>query len=150
MDAERYHLAQANYSFWKRDVRPEYVQQFIDQLDEVNLLAESWPGFVWRYISGPGDPLVTAAFSSERAIFNMSVWNSVGQLKDFAFRGRHGGIMKQKAVWFDRLPGVTSILWWVPAGYRPTVAEAKGKIDLINEQGASRDVFTFARMFDPD
>lgn len=150
MKSVRHHLAQANYSFWKPDVRSEHVQDFVDQLDEVNALAENCPGFVWRYVSGPGDPLVLQAFSNERAIFNMSVWETPEHLQDFAFRGRHSGLMKQRATWFDRLPGISSILWWIPAGHRPTVAEAKYRIDMINAQGASPDVFTFATMYFPD
>lgn len=150
MPSNVYHLAQANYSLWKPDVDPRAVETFVGQLDEVNALAEDCPGFIWRYVSGPGDAAVTAAFAHERAIFNMSVWLSPEHLREFAFQGRHSTIMKRRADWFERLSGQASVMWWVPSGQRPTVVQAKQKIDLINRLGPSPGAFSFARLYYPD
>ena len=146
MPALHYHLAQANYSLWKPDIDPREVRTFTERLDAVNALAERSPGFVWRYVSAPGDPEVIATFNNSRAIFNMSVWLSPQQLQAFAFQGAHGAIMKRRSEWFESLPGAASVLWWVPAGHRPTVQEAWQKIDTINRHGPATDAFSFATL----
>jgi hypothetical protein len=38
-------------------------------------------------------------------------------------------------------------LWWVRKGRRPTVAEAIAKLDLLRENGPTKDAFTFKNAF---
>jgi hypothetical protein len=40
-------------------------------------------------------------------------------------------------------------LWWVPAGHRPTVAEAIAKLELLRAKGPTVDAFTFRKAFPP-
>jgi hypothetical protein len=41
------------------------------------------------------------------------------------------------------------VLWWVPAGYTPTVAEAIGRLELLRRHGPSPQAFTFRSLFPP-
>lgn len=140
-------LAQANYSVWRSDVDPAQAKGFIDRIDEVNLLAERSPGFVWRYVSVEDDPQVLAQFGDRRVIFNMSVWESLDQLKRFAFTHTHAEVMKGRAQWFERRPESMSVLWWVCPGHRPSVAEARRRFTLLDTRGPGHEAFTFARVF---
>jgi len=38
-------------------------------------------------------------------------------------------------------------LWWVPVGHRPSVAEAKAKLERLRAEGSSPDAFTFKKPF---
>jgi Domain of unknown function (DUF3291) len=40
-------------------------------------------------------------------------------------------------------------MWWIPAGERPTVAEAKLRLDEITANGASERAFNFKQRFAP-
>lgn len=39
------------------------------------------------------------------------------------------------------------VLWWVAAGYIPSVEEAKVKLTHLNQNGATPLAFTFAKRF---
>jgi hypothetical protein len=43
------------------------------------------------------------------------------------------------------------VLWWVPAGHVPTVAEGTTKLTELERNGPTPAVFTFKQLFDaPD
>jgi Domain of unknown function (DUF3291) len=39
------------------------------------------------------------------------------------------------------------VLWWVPAGHLPDVAEAKERLDLLRRVGPSPAAFTFRALY---
>jgi hypothetical protein len=41
------------------------------------------------------------------------------------------------------------VLWWIPKGHRPSVAEAIGKLDLLRASGSTSQAFTFGQVFAP-
>jgi hypothetical protein len=41
------------------------------------------------------------------------------------------------------------VLWWVPPGYLPDVAEAEERLELLRRIGPSTEAFTFRRWFPP-
>jgi hypothetical protein len=41
------------------------------------------------------------------------------------------------------MTSVSIALWWIPAGTRPTVDEAKRRLELLDARGPSADAFTF-------
>jgi hypothetical protein len=45
--------------------------------------------------------------------------------------------------WFERLAEAFLVLWWVPAGHRPSVEEAKDRLARLRRDGPSPDAFTF-------
>lgn len=44
--------------------------------------------------------------------------------------------MRKRRQWFEKFEGMYFALWWVEAGYIPSVMEAKQRLDHLNEQGA--------------
>jgi uncharacterized protein DUF3291 len=42
-----------------------------------------------------------------------------------------------------------SLLWWVPAGHRPSVQEAVDRLECLRRHGETPDAFTFKRLFPP-
>lgn len=58
-------------------------------------------------------------------------------------------VMAGRRRYFERMDEAYMALWWVPAGHRPTVAEAKERVDLIRRLGPTPDAFTFRSRIPP-
>jgi hypothetical protein len=39
------------------------------------------------------------------------------------------------------------VMWWIPAGHRPSLAEAAERLALLRTQGPSAEAFTFRLLF---
>jgi hypothetical protein len=53
----------------------------------------------------------------------------------------------QRRQWFERMAEAFLVMWWVPAGHRPSVAEAKDRLELLRRDGPTPDAFTFRSPF---
>ena len=109
-------------------------------LEEVNGAGDSSLGFVWRLQDEGGDATGIEAFEWDRAdsagvIVNLTVWESVESLRAFAFSGRHVKVMRRRREWFHKVAEATTALWWVPAGHRPTTAEAEDRVRPLRAAG---------------
>jgi hypothetical protein len=112
-------------------------------LDRVNAVAEAQPGFVWRLQTEDGDATAIRPFEDERVMVNMSVWESLPDLRRFVYSERaHLDVMRRRREWFERMD-VYLVLWWVPAGHLPDVEEAKVRLSLLSERGPGPEAFTF-------
>jgi hypothetical protein len=79
---------------------------------------------------------------------NMSTWESLEALADFVYRSAHTGVMRNRRTWFHRMQ-LYLALWWVPAGYRPTVAEAEERLRHLEAHGPTPYAFIFQVPFPP-
>jgi hypothetical protein len=57
--------------------------------------------------------------------------------------------MRQRGRWFVPMPGFTTALWWVPAGDRPSIAEALERLRHLRAHGPAPQAFGLRRQFDP-
>jgi Domain of unknown function (DUF3291) len=141
-----YQLAQLNVAALKAPLDSPELKDFVDNLDRINALAESSPGFAWR-LKGDGNDATSLRPLGENVIVNMSVWNDVNALRDYVYKSAHIEIMRRRREWFTRMADAYMVLWWVPQGHEPTVAEAVAKLTLLREHGPSREAFTFAEAY---
>jgi len=142
-----FHLAQVNIARMQAPLDHPQMAAFLAALDPVNALADQSPGFVWRLQDEAGDATAFRPFEDSAMMINMSLWESVEALAAFVYRqGEHRAIMRRRAEFFTR-PEVFMTLWWVPAGQRPTPAEALERLGTLRRLGPSPDAFTFARPF---
>lgn len=141
-----YQLAQLNIAGLRAPLDSPELEDFVDNLDRINALAEGSPGFVWRLV-GDGNDATSLRPLGENVIVNLSVWRDVETLKDFVYRSAHVEILRRKREWFTRMAQAYLVLWWVPAGHRPTVEEAAARLAQLREQGPSPEAFTFAKAF---
>jgi len=137
-----YHLAQINIGKLKAPIDAPETAEFKNNLDRINALAESSPGFVWRLTGEGNNATDLVAFDDPLIITNLSVWESPSALGAFVYRSGHVEIMRRRAEWFEALE-VFMALWWVPAGHEPTVAEAVARLELLRRQGPGPEAFTF-------
>ncbi len=147
-----YHLAQINILRFKRQKDDPANADFMDALDPVNALADEAPGFVWRLVGDGNDAVdIDPVPDDPRLAVNMSVWEDVQSLGDFVYKNpEHLAIMRRRKEWAEHME-VYQALWWIPVGHIPSVEEGLAKIDMLEQNGASADAFTFREPFDaPD
>lgn len=141
-----YHLAQLNIAQMRTPMDSPEMADFVANLDRINALADSAPGFVWRLAGDDGNATAFRPFG-EDTLVNLSVWESVDALRAFVYQSAHVEIMKRRKEWFDRMPQAYMVLWWVPAGHQPGEAEAKERLQWLRTHGPSEQAFTFQQSF---
>jgi uncharacterized protein DUF3291 len=145
----RFHLAQVNIGRLRAPLEDPSMEGFRSQLDPINALADSSPGFVWRLQTEDGNATAIRPFEDQRMAINMSVWTSLEALQQFVYKSAHVGTLRDRQQWFESIEGPILALWWIPVGHIPTVAEAKDRLQLLKERGPSPDAFTFRTPFPP-
>ncbi len=143
----KYHLAQINTAQAKAEMDSDVMQGFVSRLDEINAIADTAAGFVWRLQSDAGDATSIRVFDDPLLLVNMSVWEDVDSLKNYVYKSLHVELIRDREAWFDKITTMHQVLWWVPAEHIPSTQEAKEKLALLNEKGPTADAFTFGRNF---
>jgi len=142
-----FHLAQVNIGRLIAPIDDPQIAGFVAQLDPVNALADSAPGFVWRLQSDAGNATDIAYNDDPFVIVNMSVWTSVEALRDFVYASRHIDVFRDRAKWFEKMDKPHYCLWWVPAGHIPTVAEGRERLEHYQQYGPTPFSFWFSKLF---
>lgn len=147
----KYHLAEVNMGRIKAPLDDPIMHGFMSKLDEINALADTSPGFVWRLQTTEGNATYFRPYpEDEHILLNMSVWESVDALKHYVYRTAHSEVLRHRHEWFEKFTGNYLALWWVPAGHIPSVDEAKQRIAHLNAHGPTQFAFTFKKIFEPD
>jgi hypothetical protein len=149
MTTPRYHLAELNIAQLRAPLTDPSIQEFVDNLQPINALADHSPGFVWRLQTEDGDATSLRVFDNAMIIVNLSVWESVEALRAYVYQSQHVDFVRRKKAWFDKLGSVHFVMWWIPAGHIPTVVEAKAKLEHLAAHGETAEAFTFRRVFEP-
>jgi hypothetical protein len=133
-----YELAQLNIAVMKEPLESPRMADFVANLDRINALAESSPGFVWRFKTEDGNATALRPLGDDTLV-NFSVWRDVESLNKYVYKSAHVEIMREAWV----------VLWWIPRGHRPTVSEAIARLELLRAKGPTQEAFTFKRAFLP-
>lgn len=142
-----FHLAQVNVARALAPLDSRDMAGFIEQLDEINALAEQSPGFVWRLKSDSGNATDVRPYEDDRIIVNLSVWQSIEQLHDFVYKSAHAPVMRRRQEWFSKFEGAYLALWWVPARHQPSIDEAKARLAHLDMHGPSPFAFNLKTRF---
>jgi len=142
-----YQLAQLNVGRIVAPLDSPQLATFVARLEQINALADGAPGFVWRFQTDDGDATGLRPFQDDRMLVNFSVWESVEALHAFVYRSLHAEVMRNRRQWFERLEQAFIVMWWVPAGHRPTVDEAIDRLEHLRRHGPTAHAFTFQRRF---
>jgi hypothetical protein len=122
---------------------------FMGALDEVNALAESSPGFVWRLKTEGGNATDIKVTDDPQFIVNMSVWQSVEALFEFVYKSSHRLVMARRREWFAQPRGAYHVLCWIPAASVPAVEEGLARLRHLDAHGPTAHAFTFRQKFPP-
>ncbi|MDQ8702127.1 DUF3291 domain-containing protein [Streptomyces sp. LHD-70] len=148
-DVASYELAQVNIARLKYPLDAPELKDFVDALDPVNAVADAADGFVWRLQSDSGNATDVPVFGESWLIVNMSVWRDTDALTAFMYQGQHRELLSRRSEWFERVAEAMTTLWWVPAGHRPTVAEAEERLLRLRAEGPTPYAFTLRTAFPP-
>jgi hypothetical protein len=139
-----FHLAQLNVGRLVAETNDPRVAEFMAALDLVNGLGKRMPGFVWM-MEGSGEPGTgntdVKIDGDPRFVSNLTVWESVGTLEAFVWNTVHRRFYERRAEWFEVLGQMHFVMWWIPAGHRPTLEEGLARLDLLQAQGDSDEAF---------
>ncbi|MCV6590413.1 MAG: DUF3291 domain-containing protein [Marinobacterium sp.] len=138
----KYQLAQFNIGRPLYELDDPRMAEFMDNLDRINTLAENHPGFIWRLTGDNGNATEFEIFGDAKLISNLTIWKDVAALKDYVYNSDHLYFLKARKQWFEAPREAIMVLWWVPAGYHPTLQEAEQKLTLLRQQGSSAEAFT--------
>lgn len=141
-----YELAQLNVARLAAPLESPQLADFVANLDRINALAEDSPGFVWRLQTDDGNATGLRPFGDEMLV-NMSVWADVELLKRYVYETAHVEIMRRRKDWFEVMTEAYTVLWWVRAGHRPTVEEARARLETLRTKGPSPEAFSFRQHF---
>jgi hypothetical protein len=143
-----FELAELNFALMKAPMESPIMAEFVANLERMNALADRSPGFIWRLQTDEGDATGLRPMG-ETTLINISVWRDVESLRDYVYRTAHSTFVGRRQEWFEHTPSATLVLWWVPAGHRPTNEEALTKLQTLRDKGPTIDAFTFRESFAP-
>jgi len=124
---------------------------FVERLADLNALADRSPGFVWRLQTPAGNATYFRPYpEDDRMLMNMSVWESVEALRKYVYGSAHAELLKHRHQWFEPFAGAYMALWWIPAGHRPGIDEARKRLAHLEAHGPSAFAFTFKHVHPPD
>ena len=141
-----YNLVQLNIAKMKYPIDSPDMTEFVDNLDNINALAERSPGFVWRLQTDDGDATGIVFFGSD-VLVNMSTWEDVESLHNYVYKTAHAKIMSRRKEWFHRVEEANTVLWWAPEGEIPSLDEAKSRLELLKTQGSTAEAFSIKQAF---
>ncbi len=144
-----WHLAQMNIARMLAPIDSPVMAGFVAKIAEFNALADRSPGFVWRFQDDSGNATYVRPYADERIIFNLSVWESPDHLKAYVYRTGHADLIRQRSQWFEHSDAAIMALWWIKAGTRPVVDEAKARLEHLRQHGPTAQAFGFRQVFPP-
>jgi hypothetical protein len=139
-------LAQLNIAAMKDPLDSPGMADFVSNLDRINALADSSPGFVWRLQTDQGHAAYLRPLG-DMTLVNLSVWRDIESLQSFVYKSAHAQVMARRKEWFERMENAYFVLWWVPHGIRPPFSEAAERLAVLRAKGPTPDAFTFRQPF---
>lgn len=147
---EGHHLAEFNIGVLKYDWDDPRVADFTNNLSRVNAIAQRSPGFVWTL---PADEMEAAQMDAggplggnPRTASTLSVWEDAASLRKFVFNTVHRHFYDRRNEWYDMGDVLRLVMWWVPVGHIPSVAEAAARLRHMEQEGASAEGFGWAHL----
>lgn len=143
-----YHLAQVNIAKRLAPMDDPIMQDFINNVEHINAIADKAEGFIWR-MQDEDKELAVEIFQDDALLINISVWKNLESLFDYTYKSGHIEVFKRKKEWFSKMKMVHMAFWYVPEGYEPTFQDAKNRLDYLNKYGDTPYAFTFKSKFSP-
>ena len=142
------HVAQINIGTMVAPTDDPAVAEFMDNLDRINAIADQAPGFVWRLQTDDGNATDIHVFPNPLELVNMSVWETVDDLKAYVYRSEHVDFFRRRAAWFEG-DAKRVALWHVGVGETAALDDAIRRVEFLERSGPSPYAFGFGRTPDP-
>lgn len=139
------HLAELNIAEPKYPQDAPQMADVMDNLEHINSSAATMPGYVWMHKDDTGHAMHMPTPWPDAAA-NLTVWESAEHLEHFVWNTVHKRFYNRKAEWFAAIKSHHFVMWEVEEGHRPTLPEAKERLDYLNEHGNSDYAFDWAHL----
>ena len=134
------HLAQFNIARIKYPLDDPRMAEFVDNVARVNALAEAIDGFIWRLQDDSGNAMNIKVYDDPRVLPNLTLWENVEALERFVWQTVHKRFYGRREQWFEHIE-TPLVLWFVPAGHRPSLLEGVERLEYLKERGPSDHAF---------
>jgi Domain of unknown function (DUF3291) len=134
------HLAQFNIARIRNPLDDPRMAEFVDNVARVNALAEQIDGFVWRLQDDSGHAMNMRVYDDPAIMPNLTLWETPQALERFVRQTLHGRFYRRREEWFEPI-NTPLVMWWVPAGARPTMADGVKRRDHLIAHGPSDFAF---------
>ena len=139
-----FHLAELNVGRLLAPTDDPRVAEFMNALDRINGMGKRMPGFVWM-MEGSGEPgtgNTDAKIDGDaQYVSNLTVWENVETLEAFVWNTVHRQFYDRRQEWFEVLGAMHFVMWWVPVGQTPTLAEALARLEHARANGDTDQAF---------
>ena len=139
------HLAQFNIARIRYPLDDPRMAEFAANVARINGLAEQIEGFVWRLQDDSGNAMGMTVYNDPRILLNLTVWASVEALERFVWQTLHRRFYLRRTEWFEPIE-TPLVLWWVPAGHRPSLEQGVARLDHLRAFGPSENAFGWAEL----
>jgi hypothetical protein len=144
-----YNIAQLNLAKMLTTLDDPSMKDFVDNVPRVNQIGMDSPGFVWILKGEGGDATLMRPFG-EDVLINLTVWESIDALFQYAYYSDHAEFFRRRKEWFHERAEAMVVLWWVPEGHEPTIEEARARVEYLRAHGPTPYAFTFKQRFTPE
>jgi len=139
-----WNIAEMNVAAMRYPVRDPRMAEFFSAIDEINADADEAPGFVWRMPEYLEEADAIEVGGAASLLVNMSLWHDFEALQAFTYQSHdHLQALRRRREWFVRADIPNYVLWWLPDGTLPTVADGRRRLALLHEKGPGPEAFTF-------
>lgn len=145
-----YHIAQLNIAKARYPLDDSRMKEFVDALPEINRIGESSPGFVWILKDDTGTAVAFNPFNDPTLLVNMTVWETLDDMRAFAYQSQHGIYFKRRREWFDLFDREPVVLWWIKKGHIPNLIEGKEKMEKLWRDGPTPEAFSLKKLYQPE
>ena len=76
-----------------------------------------------------------------RTASTLSVWQDAASLEHFVWNTVHKRFYDRRAEWYAPTDAVRLVMWWVPEGHRPDIAEAAARLAQLDQNGPGPEAF---------
>jgi hypothetical protein len=116
------------------------MAEFVENVEYVNKLAEQIDGFVWRLHDASGHAMNMTVYDDPSILPNLAVWENVEALERFVWQTLHRRFYSRRREWFESIE-TPLVLWRIPAGHRPDLAEGVARLDHLKKNGPTDYAF---------
>lgn len=142
----KHYLSQVNIAKSLAPMDDPIMQDFINNVDKINAIADTSEGFIWR-LKDEDKEEAAAVFQDDSLIINMSIWENLESLFNYTYKSGHIEVFKRKKEWFSKMKMVHMAFWYIPEGDIPTFQDAKNRLDYLEKHGDTPFAFSFKSNF---
>lgn len=132
------HLAELNIGRLVAPTDDPRVKEFMANLDMINGLGKSTPGFVWM-MAGSGEPGTGNTDSKTdgdpQFVANPTVWEDATSLERLVWGTVHRELCERREEWFELMRDTHFVMSWMPAGHEPAMDEALERLARRQRDG---------------